>query len=113
PITINVLLQLTNSITEIHYPPSLHDALPIRRRHPRLSRPQSRHRKGVEEESAFSAQPVINPDTPRTETGLMKLDPVTLEILGRKDRKSTRLNSSHVKTTYAVFCLKKKSYQKK
>src|SRR5690606_39296538 len=23
------------------------------------------------------------------------------------DRKSTRLNSSHVKTTYAVFCLKK------
>src|SRR5690606_17350721 len=26
-----------------------------------------------------------------------------------KDRKSTRLNSSHVKTSYAVFCLKKKS----
>src|SRR5690606_41789918 len=25
-----------------------------------------------------------------------------------KDRKSTRLNSSHVKTSYAVFCLKKK-----
>src|SRR5690606_40735124 len=25
------------------------------------------------------------------------------------DRKSTRLNSSHVKTSYAVFCLKKKS----
>src|SRR5690606_40687463 len=24
-----------------------------------------------------------------------------------KDRKSTRLNSSHVKTSYAVFCLKK------
>src|SRR5690606_39313991 len=24
------------------------------------------------------------------------------------DRKSTRLNSSHVKTSYAVFCLKKK-----
>src|SRR5690625_6465363 len=24
------------------------------------------------------------------------------------DRKSTRLNSSHVATTYAVFCLKKK-----
>src|SRR5690606_41012625 len=27
---------------------------------------------------------------------------------GRKDRKSTRLNSSHVKISYAVFCLKKK-----
>src|SRR5207302_11274685 len=26
----------------------------------------------------------------------------------RRDRKSTRLNSSHVKTSYAVFCLKKK-----
>src|SRR5690606_42072898 len=27
----------------------------------------------------------------------------------RKDRKSTRLNSSHVKISYAVFCLKKKT----
>src|SRR5690606_40016340 len=27
---------------------------------------------------------------------------------GRGDRKSTRLNSSHVKISYAVFCLKKK-----
>src|SRR3989442_11736449 len=26
----------------------------------------------------------------------------------RKDRKSTRLNSSHVRISYAVFCLKKK-----
>src|SRR5436309_7296578 len=26
-----------------------------------------------------------------------------------RDRKSTRLNSSHVKTSYAVFCLKKKT----
>src|SRR5262245_24130912 len=28
---------------------------------------------------------------------------------GRKDRKSTRLNSSHLGISYAVFCLKKKS----
>src|SRR5690349_23250072 len=28
--------------------------------------------------------------------------------LGRGDRKSTRLNSSHVEISYAVFCLKKK-----
>src|SRR5690606_41781863 len=27
----------------------------------------------------------------------------------RQDRKSTRLNSSHVKISYAVFCLKKQS----
>src|SRR5207302_7758808 len=29
------------------------------------------------------------------------------------DRKSTRLNSSHVKISYAVFCLKKKKIHKK
>src|SRR5438067_3336517 len=28
--------------------------------------------------------------------------------LGERDRKSTRLNSSHVSISYAVFCLKKK-----
>src|SRR5690606_39616179 len=28
-----------------------------------------------------------------------------------EDRKSTRLNSSHVKISYAVFCLKKKKKQ--
>src|SRR5690606_39479408 len=28
--------------------------------------------------------------------------------VSRQDRKSTRLNSSHVKTSYAVFCWKKK-----
>src|SRR5699024_12394875 len=28
---------------------------------------------------------------------------------GRGDRKSTRLNSSHVSISYAVFCLKKKN----
>src|SRR5690606_39492779 len=29
------------------------------------------------------------------------------------DRKSTRLNSSHVKISYAVFCLKKKKWKKR
>src|SRR5207302_10813805 len=29
---------------------------------------------------------------------------------GYADRKSTRLNSSHVKISYAVFCLKKKKH---
>src|SRR5690625_720827 len=31
------------------------------------------------------------------------------ELLRIKDRKSTRLNSSHVAISYAVFCLKKKT----
>src|SRR5690349_22206473 len=30
-----------------------------------------------------------------------------------RDRKSTRLNSSHVEISYAVFCLKKKKKNKK
>src|SRR5690349_24132681 len=30
---------------------------------------------------------------------------------GHRDRKSTRLNSSHVDISYAVFCLKKKKKQ--
>src|SRR6266508_5716384 len=30
---------------------------------------------------------------------------------GPRDRKSTRLNSSHVAISYAVFCLKKKNYE--
>src|SRR5256885_4914180 len=29
-----------------------------------------------------------------------------------RDRKSTRLNSSHLVISYAVFCLKKKKYKK-
>src|SRR5690606_764741 len=33
---------------------------------------------------------------------------VAVRQLGGEDRKSTRLNSSHVKISYAVFCLKKK-----
>src|SRR5690606_39401003 len=41
-------------------------------------------------------------------------DPGNLGTIMRakaKDRKSTRLNSSHVKISYAVFCLKKKNNQ--
>src|SRR5690606_42064867 len=38
--------------------------------------------------------------------------PVLLTSLRIVDRKSTRLNSSHVKISYAVFCLKKKKIEK-
>src|SRR6266850_3081137 len=31
------------------------------------------------------------------------------KVSGRSDRKSTRLNSSHLVISYAVFCLKKKN----
>src|SRR5690349_23500392 len=42
----------------------------------------------------------------RTHAGRAALHPST--ELDRSDRKSTRLNSSHVEISYAVFCLKKK-----
>src|SRR5690349_22401619 len=34
-------------------------------------------------------------------------------VVDGEDRKSTRLNSSHVEISYAVFCLKKKKKRKK
>src|SRR5438034_1457784 len=37
---------------------------------------------------------------------------IEVDLLGR-DRKSTRLNSSHTVISYAVFCLKKKKKKKK
>src|SRR5688500_19235449 len=55
----------------------------------------------------------------QAESGLMSLtgygegEPVrvgvaVIDFLSALDRKSTRLNSSHLVTSYAVFCLKKK-----
>src|SRR5256885_7229645 len=35
--------------------------------------------------------------------------PAALDPRGDRDRKSTRLNSSHLVISYAVFCLKKKN----
>src|SRR5256885_9274847 len=36
---------------------------------------------------------------------------LTGDVRAALDRKSTRLNSSHLVISYAVFCLKKKTYQ--
>src|SRR5690349_23489065 len=42
------------------------------------------------------------------------LGPTNQVLIDRvTDRKSTRLNSSHVEISYAVFCLKKKKKKKK
>src|SRR5690348_17870953 len=38
--------------------------------------------------------------------------PATKNCQRQKDRKSTRLNSSHPSISYAVFCLKKKSKER-
>src|SRR5690349_23704735 len=49
------------------------------------------------------AEAALDTDRGVTRRGLDRL-------VGRADRKSTRLNSSHVEISYAVFCLKKKKY---
>src|SRR5436305_5460232 len=75
--------------TEI-YTLSLHDALPIFRGAHRGRRPDDR-RLTVRSGQSAGDHPACSPDRARG-----------------PDRKSTRLNSSHVRISYAVFCLKKK-----
>src|SRR5690606_39344994 len=77
--------------TEI-YTLSLHDALPIFALADAIEDARAR---GL---IKAAAQPL---------TG--SISAVSVGIVGGRDRKSTRLNSSHVKISYAVFCLKKKT----
>src|SRR5690606_42137029 len=79
---------LTDPATAAIYTLSLHDALPI---YPRTSPVPSRA--DLAEAAYMDALMVI--------VGLIR-------PAAPQDRKSTRLNSSHVKISYAVFCLKKK-----
>src|SRR5256885_6365078 len=77
--------------TEI-YTLSLHDALPIR---DCCGRTRGR-------------APPRARTAPRAAAGSRRGDPPTSGRPRAKDRKSTRLNSSHLVISYAVFCLKKK-----
>src|SRR2546427_6017633 len=43
---------------------------------------------------------------------ILKIAPLEERIYRHRDRKSTRLNSSHSQISYAVFCLKKKKKTK-
>src|SRR5690606_39720492 len=78
------------------YPLSLHDALPILRRFSHTWRNQY----------ISANSPYVNTREPVQPRLSIKL---TRGHRSTKDRKSTRLNSSHVKISYAVFCLKKKN----
>src|SRR5690606_41734626 len=59
-------------------------------------------------EHELMALPVVNNLQERRVLGMVRRHEVASAYL-RLDRKSTRLNSSHVKISYAVFCLKKKN----
>src|SRR5436309_9614216 len=59
-----------------------------------------------------SVEGVVDADGVAAAGLLDAADPVVDAVLEPgEDRKSTRLNSSHVKISYAVFCLKKKKIQ--
>src|SRR5207245_11794378 len=92
------------------YPLSLHDALPISRavktlldqkRTPPLKR--TLHFLWVPEHFGTVAWLTKHPEVSERAIAALNLD-----MVGEKDRKSTRLNSSHGSISYAVFCLKKK-----
>src|SRR5437870_7850389 len=55
-----------------------------------------------------AVQDAINSLNPSYREVLVLRDIQNLSIKETTDRKSTRLNSSHVAISYAVFCLKKK-----
>src|SRR5205814_10705926 len=94
-------------------PLSLHDALPISNGKPtwnNMRQPvQGRYARtanavwlvGMSGMSDADMQPLLDAGSPLV---LDPANPVTV------DRKSTRLNSSHLGISYAVFCLKKKKY---
>src|SRR3712207_8388709 len=81
--------------TEI-YTLSLHDALPISR--------QGR----VEHYDAVHERVALVPEGEGRPAEQVAARVVDVEVQGVRDRKSTRLNSSHANISYAVFCLKKK-----
>src|SRR5437868_7431906 len=78
------------------YPLSLHDALPI------LHGFEQYHRRAL---GARADHQRVELPPPWAHVGLIARQRDAL-----LDRKSTRLNSSHVSISYAVFCLKKKKH---
>src|SRR5699024_11427867 len=85
------------------YTLSLHDALPIwvrkERPIPSIKSPSSK----LVLPLPLSPMIKLTPEPGEKSNGARFLNPVKAT-----DRKSTRLNSSHVSISYAVFCLKKK-----
>src|SRR5690349_24770770 len=91
PYYISSIFFFTDPATTEIYTLSLHDALPIYRV------VRARHRIGRELDLARALQ------RPHAQERLRNR-----RSDDEEDRKSTRLNSSHVEISYAVFCLKKK-----
>src|SRR3712207_7601744 len=93
---ICILFFFNDTATTEIYTLSLHDALPISMPLP-SAEPRPKQALG-----GPTAWPRLGGPSRSTHTPFRK------RSLGPKDRKSTRLNSSHVNISYAVFCFKKK-----
>src|SRR5438874_10264777 len=93
PICFLFFFFKTTATTEI-YTLSLHDALPI---------------SGHELAQRVRAE---RPDLKLIYSSGYSHEVLGQDVILREDRKSTRLNSSHVEISYAVFCLKKKKKKK-
>src|SRR5690625_7025712 len=78
-------------------------------RGPAVASPKSQHMRPRTED----ADKVVQSVCPYCAVGcgqrIFVKDDEVIHIEGDPDRKSTRLNSSHVAISYAVFCLKKKT----
>src|SRR5437660_8264055 len=95
-------------ITTVIYTLSLHDALPIYREL-KTTKSTAEKRKLVSSfERAFEmlGHPMMREFYGKSED--MYMFSKEIRHVMHRDRKSTRLNSSHVAISYAVFCLKKK-----
>src|SRR5207249_12272299 len=85
---------------------SLHDALPISARAHRARAVERHHQRPAHRSGLQLPGPVLQVHIPAHRA---HVQPRRLAMaLELEDRKSTRLNSSHVSISYAVFCLKKK-----
>src|SRR5690606_41450972 len=60
-------------------------------------------------EAVQNVQVVVSGELSAENTDILGLAALRGLFSASRDRKSTRLNSSHVKISYAVFCLKKKN----
>src|SRR5439155_24616027 len=92
--------------TEI-YTLSLHDALPISPR-PRLERLAFRFPCRPFGQRSQGKWDFVGSPELQTAIAPLSFDTTKEHSRDGQDRKSTRLNSSHVAISYAVFCLKKK-----
>src|SRR5207249_7479519 len=96
--------------TTVIYTLSLHDALPILSRRVRRVGEHGPPMEVVSNVLTLEIRPA--PEAwvkAQIDSAVKVLDaPIKPRANAARDRKSTRLNSSHVSISYAVFCLKKK-----